>query len=98
MQWFHEHPIAAELMQFGAEIKDAKFKSVVLCGMGGSSLASLVFARTFEQDQNGLPLTVLDTTDPTTICEVARDLSNGMDAMHLCGLTPQTALSYRPRA
>ena len=42
--------------------------------MGGSSLAPLVFARTFQQGADGFLLTVLDTTDPATIRELARDL------------------------
>ncbi len=36
-------------------------------GMGGSSLAPLVFRQMFEPAPGGLPLTVLDTTDPVTI-------------------------------
>ena len=66
-----------DLCNFAEEVRAAGFRHVVHMGMGGSSLAPLVFARTFQQDQNGLPLTVLDTTDPATICEVARDLPIG---------------------
>jgi glucose-6-phosphate isomerase len=43
---------------------------VVHMGMGGSSLAPLVFERTFDPGDHGLPLTVLDTTDPATILRI----------------------------
>jgi transaldolase/glucose-6-phosphate isomerase len=61
-----------DLADFVAQIKAAGFRHVVDLGMGGSSLASLVFQRTFEPGAGGLPLTVLDTTDPTTVLEVER--------------------------
>ena len=63
-----------DLCTFAKEVRAAGFMHVVHMGMGGSSLAPLVFARTFQQGRNGLPLTVLDTTDPATIRELARDL------------------------
>jgi transaldolase/glucose-6-phosphate isomerase len=59
-----------ELADFTAEVRDAGFRHVVHMGMGGSSLAPLVFERTFEPGRNGLPLTVLDTTDPATILKI----------------------------
>ena len=61
-----------ELATFAAEIKAAGFLHVVHMGMGGSSLAPLVFERTFEPG-DGLPLTVLDTTDPATILRIERE-------------------------
>jgi transaldolase/glucose-6-phosphate isomerase len=61
-----------ELATFAAEIKAAGFRHVVHMGMGGSSLAPLVFERTFEPG-DGLPLTVLDTTDPATILRIERE-------------------------
>jgi transaldolase/glucose-6-phosphate isomerase len=76
--WLH----AAEKMEdnlggidrFVSEVKDAGFRHVVHMGMGGSSLAPLVFQRTFKPGKNGLPLTVLDTTDPATILELEHSL------------------------
>jgi transaldolase/glucose-6-phosphate isomerase len=62
-----------ELATFAAEIKAAGFLHVVHMGMGGSSLAPLVFERTFEPGDDGLPLTVLDTTDPATILRIERE-------------------------
>ena len=55
------------LEQFKADIKEAGFSHVILMGMGGSSLAPLVFQRSYSKDINNLPLTILDTTDPITI-------------------------------
>lgn len=60
------------LEQFVSDVKAAGFKHVVHMGMGGSSLAPLVFQTSFAVGANGLPLTVLDTTDPETI----RDLED----------------------
>jgi transaldolase/glucose-6-phosphate isomerase len=39
-------------------------------GMGGSSLAPLTFQRTCARGTDGLPLTVLDTTDPATLLQI----------------------------
>jgi transaldolase/glucose-6-phosphate isomerase len=55
------------LSDFAAEAQAAGFRHVVHMGMGGSSLAPLLFARTFTPTAKGLPLTVLDTTDPATL-------------------------------
>jgi transaldolase/glucose-6-phosphate isomerase len=65
---------AQELDDFLAEVQDAGFRHVVHMGMGGSSLASLAFQRTFAPSGDGLPLTVLDTTDPVTILRIERNL------------------------
>lgn len=58
---------------FVQEVQKAGFKHVLHMGMGGSSLAPLVFARTFSS-KNGLPLTVLDTTDPETIKKIEESI------------------------
>jgi transaldolase/glucose-6-phosphate isomerase len=58
------------LMKFVREVRDAGIRHVVHMGMGGSSLAPLTFQRTFRESSGGLPLTVLDTTDPETILKV----------------------------
>jgi transaldolase/glucose-6-phosphate isomerase len=63
-----------ELTSFAAEAMAAGFRHVVHMGMGGSSLAPLVFERTFDPGDHGLPLTVLDTTDPATILRVEREV------------------------
>jgi transaldolase/glucose-6-phosphate isomerase len=79
--WLH----AAEKMEenldaiasFVSEVKAKGFRHVLHLGMGGSSLAALVFQRTFTQAKDGLPLTVLDSTDPATILETERKVPLG---------------------
>ena len=58
------------LINFTQEMREAGFKRVVHMGMGGSSLAPLVLQRLFPPGAFGLPLTVLDTTDPATILKI----------------------------
>jgi glucose-6-phosphate isomerase len=61
-----------DLVRFAAEARTSGFRQVVHMGMGGSSLAPLVFQRTFPRPEEALPLTVLDTTDPATILAIER--------------------------
>ncbi|MFN2241885.1 MAG: bifunctional transaldolase/phosoglucose isomerase [Anaerolineae bacterium] len=63
-----------ELAAFVAEVRSAGLRHVVHMGMGGSSLAPSVFARSFEPADPGLPLTVLDTTDPAAILRIEREV------------------------
>ncbi len=63
-----------DLLLFAREIRSAGFKHVVHLGMGGSSLAPFLFERTFPVGENGVPLTVLDTTDPATIHRVENSI------------------------
>jgi transaldolase / glucose-6-phosphate isomerase len=56
-----------EIPRFVEEVISAGFKYVVHMGMGGSSLAPLVFTKAFSPSGEGLPLMVLDTTDPATV-------------------------------
>ena len=62
------------LNAFRDEVKQAGFKHAVHMGMGGSSLAPLVFERTFALSQKGIPVTVLDTTDPQTILKIEKEI------------------------
>ncbi len=76
--WLHiadkmEDALDDEIRQFTKEIREAGFEHVLHMGMGGSSLAPLVFARTFSC-KDGLPLTVLDTTDPATIKKIEESI------------------------
>ena len=64
----------ASLCEFAAELKKAGFRQVLLMGMGGSSLATLVLSQTFGRHAPGLPVTVLDTTDPATVLRLGRSL------------------------
>ncbi|HKJ32856.1 MAG TPA: bifunctional transaldolase/phosoglucose isomerase [Balneolales bacterium] len=72
-----EHMIKAipRLEQFRNEVKKDGIKQVVHMGMGGSSLAPLVFAETLSVGENGLPVQVLDTTDPATIDKIEHSIS-----------------------
>jgi transaldolase/glucose-6-phosphate isomerase len=63
------------LSDFISEVRTAGFRKVVHMGMGGSSLAPLAFQRTFALGGNGIPLVVLDTTDPQTILKIERESS-----------------------
>jgi glucose-6-phosphate isomerase len=60
----------AELEGFREEIKEAGFKTILLLGMGGSSLAPEVFQKTFGNRPGFPELQVLDSTDPAQIREV----------------------------
>jgi len=59
-----------EIEQFVQEVKAAGFRHVVVMGMGGSTMAPIVFKAAFKQGENGLPMSVLDTTDPGTIRQI----------------------------
>jgi transaldolase/glucose-6-phosphate isomerase len=56
-----------EIEQFVHEVQSAGFKHVVVMGMGGSTMAPIVFKSAFPMGENGLPISVLDTTDPGTV-------------------------------
>ncbi|MDM8520800.1 bifunctional transaldolase/phosoglucose isomerase [Anaerolineales bacterium HSG6] len=63
------------LTEFTEEVKSAGFQAVVLLGMGGSSLAPELFMTTFGAE-NGLPLTVLDSTNPDQVTAVTNQLAD----------------------
>ncbi len=65
---------APDLMEFARQTAASGFTRVVHMGMGGSSLAPLVFQYMFEPAPGFLPLTVLDTTDPATISAIERSI------------------------
>ena len=56
-----------ELKAFAEEIKAGGFTDVVVLGMGGSSLAPDLLAKTFGTGEGYPKLSVLDSTDPDTI-------------------------------
>ena len=58
---------AEDLHTFAASVAADGITSVVLLGMGGSSLAPEVLGATFSATEHGLSLEVLDTTDPASI-------------------------------
>jgi transaldolase/glucose-6-phosphate isomerase len=65
---------ADELQRFSAEIRDAGFTHVMVCGMGGSSLCPEVLRQTFGKQQGSPELLVLDSTDPDTIANFAAQI------------------------
>src|ERR1700754_3408368 len=62
--------VVGELRAFAEEVRQ-KFKHVMVCGMGGSSLCPEVLAQTFGQQPEFPELLVLDSTDPDVIAEFA---------------------------
>ena len=62
----------AEIQGFVQEVHQAGFQHVVVMGMGGSTMAPIVFQQSFEQA--GLPLSILDTTDPGTVAALEKSI------------------------
>jgi len=56
-----------ELLAYAERMRGKGFRHVVLCGMGGSSLAPEVLRRTFGKQEGSPELLVLDSTDPDTV-------------------------------
>jgi transaldolase/glucose-6-phosphate isomerase len=74
-------PEAEQLKTFAEEVKAAGFQEVVLLGMGGSSLAPEVYMKTFFKPDDssgaaGLPLIVLDSTNPDHVAAVTANLAD----------------------
>ena len=63
---------ADEITAFAQEVKDAGFRSVVLLGMGGSSLAPEVINRVHGTAEGWPRFFMLDSTDPGTIEAIER--------------------------
>ena len=63
-----------ELTSFASEIKADGFTDVVVLGMGGSSLAPDLFAKTFTTPEGYPKLSVLDSTDPGTIAAITEKI------------------------
>ncbi len=59
-----------DISDFAKEIKNEKFKYVVLLGMGGSSLCPEVVRETFGSKQGFPQLIMLDNTDPAAVKNV----------------------------
>jgi glucose-6-phosphate isomerase len=63
-----------EIEAFVADVRAAGFKHVVVMGMGGSSMAPIVFEKTGEPGANSLPVSILDTTSPGTVLEIEKSI------------------------
>ena len=70
--WIEKH--GTELQQWADQlVKKGQFDSLLLLGMGGSSLAAEVFYSIFGQSENYLSLTMLDSTSPAQISSLDLD-------------------------
>jgi transaldolase/glucose-6-phosphate isomerase len=61
--------VVDELTEFAQLIRNRGFKTVMVCGMGGSSLCPEVLARTFGRQPDFPELLVLDSTDPDVLAD-----------------------------
>jgi len=67
--------VADELRAFAESVRDeAQFESVLVCGMGGSSLCPEVLRQTFGKQEGSPELLVLDSTDPDAINNLAQQI------------------------
>jgi len=64
----------AALEGFGEGIRQAGFRSAIVMGMGGSSLAPEVFREVFGSGEDWATLRVLDSTDPAAVAATVDDL------------------------
>jgi len=71
---FHFEEEPAELNAFAGAIRTGGFRTAVLGGMGGSSLAPALLAHVFGTGPAGIPLRVLDSTDPVAVAAALDDL------------------------
>ncbi|HXQ49395.1 MAG TPA: bifunctional transaldolase/phosoglucose isomerase [Thermoplasmata archaeon] len=76
MGWLHlpekMHHELDELVAFAEEVRAEGIRQVVVLGMGGSSLAPDVFARTFGHRPGYPELLVLDSTHPDAVAAMGR--------------------------
>ena len=71
---FHFADETGELNAFAQNIRDEGFTTAVLGGMGGSSLAPALLSDVFGAAQDGIPVRVLDSTDPAAVAATLDDL------------------------
>ena len=73
----------ADLLKAFAEgILGEGFAQAIVCGMGGSSLAPEVIARTYPAAERGIPLYVLDSTDPVAVLAM-REVHDPLQTLYL---------------
>jgi glucose-6-phosphate isomerase len=89
---------APELDRFADQIRAEGFTDAVLLGMGGSSLGPEVIRRSFGDREDGLKLTVLDSTHPDVVLGV-QDAVNLERTLFIVssksGSTVETTSHYR---
>jgi len=100
--WLDSHRLdaggLADIDRFVAAVHGTGLKRVVLLGMGGSSLAPEVFARSLGVRRGGLALDVLDNTDPDAVARVSEpeDLRRTLFLVSSkSGTTTETLSFYR---
>ncbi|MGE5124510.1 MAG: bifunctional transaldolase/phosoglucose isomerase, partial [Acidobacteriaceae bacterium] len=76
MGWFSlpssSQALLPELQKFVTVIQKAGYKTALLLGMGGSSLASEVLSSIYSGEVSGLQLSILDSTDPAQVLSAAQ--------------------------
>jgi glucose-6-phosphate isomerase len=71
---FHFADKTLELEAFATVARSSGFTTAVLGGMGGSSLAPALLANVFGTAEDGIPVRVLDSTDPAAVAAALDDL------------------------
>ena len=71
------------LIQLQEDLEDEEVEQVVLMGMGGSSLAPDVFARTFGQLDGSPELLVLDSTVPAQVRAIEREVEGSQNTVFI---------------
>jgi len=61
--------------ELGGDVESADFSTVLLLGMGGSSLCPEVLAKTFGQQEGFPALRIVDSTDPAQIMAVCNEVN-----------------------
>ncbi len=87
-----------EIVRFAEEVRDDGIESVVLLGMGGSSLCPEVCRETFGRQQGWPELVVLDNTDPAAIKRVKSAIDPARSLFVVAsksGTTTETISFYR---
>jgi transaldolase / glucose-6-phosphate isomerase len=73
----------AEVLEaFAGGVRTDGFVAALVCGMGGSSLAPDVLARSLALGETGIPVRVLDSTDPLAV-RAASDASDPARTLYL---------------
>ena len=71
-----------ELEAFAGALRQEGFSAAVVCGMGGSSLAPEVLAASLPRGESGMPVRILDSTDPVAV-RLATGASDPAQTMYL---------------
>ena len=63
----HFRPVTDDLRAFAEGLRESGIDRALVCGMGGSSLAPEVLGLSYPMGEHGIPVGVLDSTDPETV-------------------------------